>query len=145
MATKFTNLTIPLIDEGRFEKQVEADFLKLQQAMVEYAKKHGKLAFKSKGELTIKIQVHCDSPDDFAFSIRAFARTTVPGSPQSFSVAMGEIGADDQPTLFVRTSGSSVSPPQQGILSTQDGRAVIDGRIVDTKTGQDLGPAEKPK
>ena len=54
MATKFTALTLALIEEGRFQEQIEADLRKLQIAMVEYAQKHKELALNAKGKLTIE-------------------------------------------------------------------------------------------
>lgn len=130
MAAKFTPLTMDLIDEGDFQKQVQTDLRNLQAAMVNYAKKHRDRAEGSKGKLMIEITLVCDVPGDLAFSVKALTKTTVPNSPASFSVAMGESDDDDQPALFVRGSGSSKSPPQQGVLTTQDGRKV------DAETGE---------
>jgi hypothetical protein len=133
MAAKFTPVSMDLIDEGRFAQQVQDDFRNLQAEMVRYADEHGELAYKSKGKLVIEINVQCDSPKDKAFTIKALTKTTVPNSPASVSVAMGEQDDDDKPALFVRAAGSSKAPPKQGILTTQDGKRV------DTDTGEVIG------
>lgn len=124
MATKFEPLRIDGIDEGRFEKNVNEDMRKLQSALVKYVKEHKEKAEKAKAELTIKITLSCDSPEDMLFGVKAVTKISMPSRPASVTVAMAEDDEDDQPALFVRGSGSSRSHPNQGVLTTKDGRPV---------------------
>jgi hypothetical protein len=124
MATKFAALTIGGIDEGRFEKEVNADMKALQSALVKYVKEYGAAAQKAKAKLTIEISLTCESTDDQLFSVKATTKNVIPNRPPSLTMAMAEDDDDDQPALFIRNSGSTKAHPKQGVLHTKDGRPV---------------------
>lgn len=134
MATKLVPLEIGLIDEGRFEKEINEDMRKLQSILVKYVKQHGESSEKAKAKLTVEIQLTVMSPSDMHFNIKATTKMSVPNRPASMTMAMADEGdAETEPALFVRKSGSSKATPAQGALTTQDGRKI------DQETGEVLG------
>jgi hypothetical protein len=138
MARTFKPLSLEGIDEGRFLAQVEGDLRKAQASLVEFVKKHGPESKGAKAKLTVEITLGCVNPTDMLFGIKASTKTAVPNRPPSVSLALSDEDDDGTPALFARSSGTSRAIPQQGVLTTED------GRVVDQKTGEVKGAAPAP-
>jgi hypothetical protein len=130
MATKFKPLTIDLIDEGEFLNELNADLHKLQGKLVEFMQKHKANAKNALGVLTIKVKMKCIDPDNGMFSVKAATQIQQPNRPPSETLAMAEENDAGEPALFVRNTGSSKAPPQQGKLTTNR------GEVIDPDTGE---------
>jgi hypothetical protein len=136
---KFTPLQLVLVDEGRFLAQADADLARLQAEMVQFMERHGDLAKGSKAVLLMKITLRCEDVENKMFSVKAQVEQKVPNRPASITLGMPGPDMEGEPCLLVRRSGSTADSPAQGVLATEDGRAV------DPETGEVLGSDRKRK
>lgn len=142
MASKFVPLEFGLIDEGKFQEEVNIALQSVMRGLIAYKKKYGKEASHgAKATVSVKIHVKFEGRDESDFSIKGTIQETVPARPSSITVAIENEDQDSTPTLFVRRSGSSKDTPRQGIITTQD------GELVDPETGEvmDKQKGEKKK
>lgn len=112
------------IDEGRFMQQCNEAFAKLQEEMVKYADKHGTKAAKSKGTISITLQVICADAEAGAFGLFHQVKSTLPSPPVKGTIAMAGNREDDHPRLFCRPSGTGKDMPNQKVLCTENGDKV---------------------
>lgn len=123
MKKGYVPLTIELIDEGRFLADMNADFLRLQEKMIDFCHEHKEEATGAKGEMLVKLTLKAEKPQFEIFSIKGATRTALPGRPAVTSSAQGDTeDSTGMPLLAVRPLGSSKEPPAQGKLYTDDGR-----------------------
>lgn len=134
MPTQFVPLTLELIDEGTFLADVNEEVADVQDQMAKFRKQYGPKSAKAKGKLTIELEfsVEGDGEED-AFAVKSSIKTSLPKKPASVSLAMGGETEDGKLALFVRTSGSDKTHPQQLKLATQDGKAIDPdtGEVID--------------
>ncbi len=132
MGVKFEPLSIELIEEGRLLADADRELANLQAAMVRFCRKHGEAAVKAKAKLTISVELVATNPKDGDFAIVTRLTASQPCRLAGVSAASADLKDADEGVLYVRRSGSSKAPPQQMVLTTEDGRRV------DTATGEVL-------
>jgi len=131
MARKYAALEMSLIDEGRYEKEVNDALKENITKLLEFKKKHGRDAARGvKAVLNMKVTIQFDGVDEGDFSVKAQISQTLPTRPPSVSKAIEESEQDGQATLWVRKSGSTEDNPRQGVLTTKA------GDMVNTETGE---------
>jgi len=129
--TRFVPLTLGLIEEGQYAEEADNLFQHLQRQMIEYVHRYGtELATGAKGKLALTITIEFQGRNERDFSIRGEMRATLPARPPIVSRATAGETDDGDKALFVRPTGSSALPPQQGKLVTRS------GDVIDTKTGE---------
>jgi hypothetical protein len=136
MATKFKELTLELVDEGRLLKDLNGTIKEGMRKLIEFKRNHGKDKAKgSKAVITLTLSMQFDGQDEHDFSVKGAIAQKLPSRPSSVSKAMETEGDDGELTLFVRASGSTEDHPLQGVLTTKEG-AVVDpktGEVIETK------------
>lgn len=123
-------LTVDLIEEGRFLKELNEAVLNAGHEFARYVERHPGLV-KAKGRVAVNIFLDYEAGDDGGYDIRTRIDSRLPGRPERASTVVPQEVAG-QMFLCVRKSGSSADSPNQKRLTTDDGRAV------DQETGEVL-------
>lgn len=139
MAENLKVVSLGNIDEGRFMKQANEAFVKLQEEMVLFANEHGDKADKAMGGMVISLKVGCVNAKDGAFGLITQIKTVLPSPPAKATFAMASNRESAHPRLFCRPSGTGKDTPAQALLSTED------GRTVNPATGEVLDNVEEPE
>lgn len=133
---RYKKLSISLIDEGNFEKEIDDAVQKAAAGLLKYRKKHGKeLTRGAKAEVTIKVTICADKQNDEAFFVKGVIQEKIPSRPPVVNMAIAD-ELDDNEELLMRASGGSHDTPRQGVLSTRDGETVdpMTGEVIDKKS-----------
>jgi len=125
---RFTPLELGLIDEGRFLAAANVALSRLQRELLAFKDEHKERAKGAKAQLTLKVRLACERPEDDLFTVRAAIVASTPDAPASSTVAMASETDAGEPALFVRRSGSTADTPRQAVMCTEDGREVVDER-----------------
>jgi hypothetical protein len=136
-ASKFVPLTLAGINEGMLLTDVASELSEGQKYLAKFVDDYGSAAYKQEVTITVKIKIKVasvtpatDDTDAHAtFAILPSVTKTMPKRPIPVSTAMIGVDEDNQPSLFVRSSGSSGGNPTQLKLSTDDGRTIVDGEV----------------
>jgi hypothetical protein len=132
-ATTFAPLSLDLISEGQFLRDIDEDLKDLQTKLALFHRKYGSDALKSVAKLKIVIALKVENDEaEGAFSITTSIESVEPKRPAECTLAIGGIDDDRKLALFVRKSGSDEHHPAQLKLTTAD------GRIIDQETGRVL-------
>lgn len=145
MATRYDPLTFNLLEEGRTEADFNRKFLELQRKLCAYVQEHGDEASKgAKGSITMTVEIKAEDPSNSLFHVKVAMSTKAPDRPTKTTVAFVSDDDDGAPSLFVRRSGSTMTPPQQMVLATEDGRVVDpeSGEVIDKRTGEVRGKGD---
>jgi hypothetical protein len=130
---RFKPLTLDLVEEGRFQEEIDNALAHLQAEMVRYVKLHGvDKSEKQQAKLTVGLVLRFEGPNADDFSIKGTLQQSIPSRPAVITRAVADVTDDGEPALFVRASGSTSDDPRQQVLATED------GRVVDTTTGEVL-------
>jgi hypothetical protein len=131
MASKFKPVTLELVDEGRFKKDIDEEIQKATKALIAFKNKYGtEKAAKATAKVSITLTFQFEGRDDSDFSIKGEIKQTVPSKPACVTVAMENETEGGENALFVRASGSTADSPRQAVLATKD------GAVVDINTGE---------
>lgn len=118
-------LTLDLIEEGRFEQEVNQVLAKNQADLIEYVRKHGKEAAKgAKAVLQVNVILKFEGPEMENFSVKGELKRQLPARPAVTTLALADAKDDGEPSLFVRAAGSTADDPRQQVLCTEDGRTI---------------------
>jgi len=129
-ANMLVPLEISLIDEGRFERNINKALMSLQEQLIKHVKLHGHKAAKAKAKLTAEVTLVCLDTEQQSYGCVAQIKTTLPSAPPAASLLMSGETQTNEPCLLCRKSGSTKDSPAQMVLST------LDGKTVDTETGE---------
>lgn len=133
MASKYSALSIDLIDEGRFVKEINDATQKAAKGLLEYQRKHGKDRTRgAKATVTVKVTIAADKETD-AFMVRGDIQEKIPSRPPVIDLAIEECDDAGNDTLFMRKTGGTADSPRQGVLTTRE------GEVVDQVTGEVRG------
>lgn len=125
MATKqFVPLTTKLIDEGEFVGTLDEVLGEVMKSLVAYRKQHGDRAHKAKATITAKIEMIVTDVENGAYQINWKLDQSLPKRPTQSSFAVEGGTEDNDDALFVRTSGSDNTHPDQMKFATRDGRSI---------------------
>jgi hypothetical protein len=131
--SRFKALTLGLVEEGRFEAEIDVAMAHLQAELIRFVQQHGPEKAKgAKAKLTVGITMQFEGPNKEDFSVKGTLQQSVPSRPAVVTRAMADLDDEGLPVFFVRASGSTADSPTQGVLTTDD------GRVVDTATGEVL-------
>jgi hypothetical protein len=127
MATRFVDLTLDLIDEGRLVEDMEAELRKVQAALIKYAREHRDKAKKAKASMTVKIELSLErvgeGEEGDCYVIKSDISKKLPGRPTSLSTALSGHSDDNEDVLFVQAGlGAGDDNPKQKRFATRDGR-----------------------
>lgn len=134
--SRYKKITLSLIDEGRFEKEIDDAVQKAAAGLLKYRKRHGKeLTRGTKAEVMVKIVIAADKQNDEAFFIKGTIQEKIPSRPPVVNMAIADEEQDGEEELFMRASGGTEDTPRQGVLSTRDGETinVVTGEVIDRK------------
>lgn len=132
-ATAFAPLSLDLISEGQFLRDLDEDLKDLQTKLALFQRKYGSDALKAVAKLKVTIALKVENDEaEGAFSITTSIESVEPKRPAEVSLAIGGVDDDNKLALFVRKSGSDETHPAQLKLTTND------GRIIDQETGRVL-------
>ena len=122
--TRFKPLELGLIEEGRLEADLNAEFAKIQRALCAYQEKWEGMSKGATAEVNLKLKIKCEDPKDGIFTVVGSVTSKVPARPARTTTAIK--GDDDagEACLFGRASGTTEDSPDQGVLMTKDGRPV---------------------
>lgn len=124
MATQFKPLSLELIGEGKMMVRANEELLRLQKAMIDFMKEHGK-DVKCSAKLVMEVTLMRDPKmGDDTVGVIDKIKATLPTRPAGATLALAGESQTDEPCLLVRSTGSSNDSPRQAILATSDGRAV---------------------
>lgn len=133
-------LTFALIEEGRLSLSLDEAIVKVRTELLAHVAKYGPEATKkSKGEVTLKIAISPENAADGSYEVVGAITTKVPGRPAYATLAIASVDQDGEETLFVRAAGSTIDPPRQMKLATEDGRGI------DPETNEPIPPKGDPK
>jgi hypothetical protein len=122
---KFKTLELTDIEEGRFMSLLNSKLKECQKELIKYVQEHGpERSKKAKTKLKVDITLCFEGRSENDFTVKAQLKTELPGPPASVTSAIPDEEQDGTPCLWVRPSGSSSVEPQQGILTTQDGKPI---------------------
>lgn len=124
MATIFETVSLDNIEEGDFFREANLALLDVQRQLVRHREKYGELSKKSTAELTLKIKLRIEEPDQDLYSIVTDISKKTPGRPKVVTVAMEEFDDEGKPALHVRSAGSDRKHPRQSKMFTNDGRSI---------------------
>lgn len=127
-------LTLGLIEQGQLERDFNEEFLKVQQRLCAYVDAWGERAGKAKAEVTLKLTMVADRPEDFLFSVKGSITHKLPSRPARITSCFSDKGEDGQPCLFSRASGTTPGEVRQAVIFTDDGKPV------DPATGEVMEP-----
>jgi len=117
-------LALGLIEQGDFVERCERTLAHIQQAALEYVKKHGDSAKNSKTKMTVEITLQCQEPKTLHFTVQTQIKKTLPSPPPKVSHAMGGDTQDEQLALWVQQTGSSENPAEQTVMTDGKGEAI---------------------
>jgi hypothetical protein len=116
-------LTLDLIEEGRFLRDLEAELARLQAELIMYRQTFCAEAGGAKGTLVATITIVSDKEDEHAFAIRTGMKRVMPLRPSQMTIALDDAHpVTGAPVLVVRDSGSDLLDPRQGKMFTDEGK-----------------------
>ncbi|GAA5510022.1 hypothetical protein [Novipirellula caenicola] len=131
MASKqFVPLSTKLIDEGEFVDELDEAITETMKGLVAFRRRHGDRSHKAKATITAKIEMVVTDVENGAYQINWKLDQSLPKRPAQSSFAVEGGTEDNSDALFVRTSGSDNSHPDQMKFATRD------GRTIDPETGE---------
>jgi len=127
MASKFQQVELATIEEGKFMADCEKAFRKIQDALIKHCRRYSS-DDSVKASLDIKVEI---IGKDGAFAIKTSVNEKTPGRPKVATPALPEESTDGRGFgLFAQSSGTSKGNPRQKKFATEDGRIVgADGRV----------------
>lgn len=129
----FTPFQLHKLNGGKLLDQINLDLEALQDAMIAYAQRFGAEAEKSKGVLTVKLQIVCTDPNRMHFDFRVDCATTNPKRPADVAMILCNENEGGKPAMIVERFASHRSETPSGPLPFDDAQA---GETIDDKTGE---------
>lgn len=126
-------LRIGLINEGRFVGAGDECLGQLQRQLLRHITQHGLAAEGAKAKLTLETTLQVESCADKMITVASKIKFALPSPPTHVTRALGDETDDGQLVLLVRSSGSTADTPNQGVLTTEDGREIdpATGEVLD--------------
>jgi len=125
MAKTFTILkTLGQVNEGQVQELLDSMIESTHRFLLEYTHLHGDKANKKVARVNLKMAFTVNNATDLMVDMTCEVVKSLPAPPPLTSTAIGARDENGKLALFVRNSGSSEVPPNQGILTTSDGRPI---------------------
>jgi len=129
---RFDTLTIALIDEGEFLRDIDSALVDAQEGLLAHMDEYKEAAIGAKAKVTVEIEL-IKTEVEATVNVKAGIKIKLPGRLATVSIAMADEDATGRPRLLVPLSGSTSAPPKQSRLCTQDGRPIdpVTGEIIE--------------
>jgi len=136
----FTPFALDKLNGGKLLQQINLDLQALQDSMILYAARFGAEAEKSKGVLTVKLQVICTDPGRMHFDFRVDCATTNPKRPADVAMILCQESDEGKAEMVVEKFASHRSGPGGPQLPFAD--ETVDGEV-DGETGEVVSGGKK--
>lgn len=118
----FVPVSIDLLNEGAFLKEVQDEFQAAKDALIAHVDEHGLRIKKATSVVTVEISIDYEDCDGGgAYSITTHVKHKRPAPPARGSRVSRLAGDGGEIDLFVQPSGSRDESPMQGRLAQTDG------------------------
>ena len=125
----FKQLTVERVEEGELLNDLNVEFLRVQETLMNHVARYKDGAVGAKAKITLEIELKVTIPDaGVSVAVTSKIKTTSPARPAKSTTAIGDTSKKGMPTLICRTWGTSYDSPNQGVIDFDT------GEVLDTET-----------